>query len=194
MILLDWISGPGRYSTSYQPLNGTTCLGKDLTTGVSRETWTNPYNDRESIHNQEDFMSRQAHDLRNKKFGMLQPIRRVHDGITRDVVWECRCDCGNLHEVRSRQLKDRRRPTTNCGCQNKRFKRNNVQEVPCNGTSNHRKQEWPILVENGAAGNEIIKEVITNLENNSLQMSVSSGQVIRDWLKSLSNRLREVLK
>ncbi|MGE3341482.1 MAG: endonuclease VII domain-containing protein [Candidatus Altimarinota bacterium] len=51
----------------------------------------------------------------NQKFGSLTVIERV--GVDRwgQVLWQCKCECGNLKTVRSADLRDGRQ--VSCGCQ-----------------------------------------------------------------------------
>lgn len=54
-------------------------------------------------------------DLTGNKYGRLLVLRRCRElqkGST--LLWECRCDCGNIVITRGYQLKDGR--TTSCGC------------------------------------------------------------------------------
>ncbi len=50
-----------------------------------------------------------ARDLTGEKFGMLTPLRYIKGG-----KWECRCDCGNITTVDTRNLNTGH--TTSCGC------------------------------------------------------------------------------
>jgi very-short-patch-repair endonuclease len=54
-------------------------------------------------------------DLTGQRFGLLQVIRPTIGRATNgSVLWECRCDCGNLTEVSARNLI--RKHTLSCGC------------------------------------------------------------------------------
>lgn len=60
-------------------------------------------------------------DLKGERFGSLTVL-----GLTdlktpkkRSAVWECKCDCGNICYKTSTDLRDKRRKTVSCGCQNK---------------------------------------------------------------------------
>ena len=50
-----------------------------------------------------------ARDLTGEKFGMLTPLKYIKGG-----KWECRCDCGNITIVDTRNLNAGH--TTSCGC------------------------------------------------------------------------------
>ena len=55
-------------------------------------------------------------DLTTQKFGTLQPIKIVGKTKSGHMVWECKCDCGNIKNVSHSDLKTGN--TTSCGfCQ-----------------------------------------------------------------------------
>lgn len=63
-------------------------------------------------------MANPIKDLTGKRFGRLTVIRRVGtyrapSGPT-DPIWECRCDCGKVVNVRRPALSSG--CTTSCGC------------------------------------------------------------------------------
>lgn len=53
-------------------------------------------------------------DLTNKKFGKLIPIEKGKKDKAQHQYWICKCDCGNIVEVNSDNL--RRGLTQSCGC------------------------------------------------------------------------------
>ena len=57
-------------------------------------------------------------NLTGKRFGRLVVLRRTEDMVSpsgsKDVTWECQCDCGNIKNVRASSLKSGR--TKSCGC------------------------------------------------------------------------------
>lgn len=57
-------------------------------------------------------------DLTGKRFGKLVVLERVADTPTKSgkklVTWKCRCDCGNVCNIRSSNLKSGN--TKSCGC------------------------------------------------------------------------------
>ena len=53
-------------------------------------------------------------DLTNKRVGMLVAMNPAHKNAHGDVMWECRCDCGNTVYVAASSLKQNR--TKSCGC------------------------------------------------------------------------------
>lgn len=52
-----------------------------------------------------------------ERFGRLTAIRPTQMRRSTNVVWECRCDCGNILTVRSALLSSGH--TTSCGCRKK---------------------------------------------------------------------------
>lgn len=65
------------------------------------------------LHN-EELSKRKLIDLTGKKFGRLTVLERSNNQKGKDVVWKCRCDCGNYTEVTAGHLKDGH--TKSCGC------------------------------------------------------------------------------
>lgn len=55
-----------------------------------------------------------ALDLVGQRFGRLLVLERVGASGGKYVLWRCRCDCGNLVEISTRDL--RSRGTVSCGC------------------------------------------------------------------------------
>lgn len=53
-------------------------------------------------------------DLSGKKFGRLTVITKTEKRRHRSVIWECKCDCGNITEVASDDLVSGN--TRSCGC------------------------------------------------------------------------------
>ena len=53
-------------------------------------------------------------DLTNKRFGKLIAIRPTEERKNNSVVWECKCDCGNICYKSSRDLVNNF--TVSCGC------------------------------------------------------------------------------
>ena len=52
--------------------------------------------------------------LTNERFDRLVCVKPTNRRLHRSVVWECRCDCGNLTYVSTRDLKSKN--TKSCGC------------------------------------------------------------------------------
>ena len=53
-------------------------------------------------------------DLTAKKFGRLTVIKKAGTAKDRHIMWECRCDCGEIAIVISKSLKNG--DTQSCGC------------------------------------------------------------------------------
>lgn len=47
-------------------------------------------------------------------FGRLTVIKRAERKIPRDILWDCKCECGNLVMIRGGHLKNGN--TNSCGC------------------------------------------------------------------------------
>lgn len=56
-------------------------------------------------------------DITNKRFGRLIAIKPVGKTKSREIMWKCKCDCGNCVEVLGSSLRAGR--TKSCGCYNK---------------------------------------------------------------------------
>lgn len=59
-------------------------------------------------------MSRRKLDLTNKKFNKLTAIKPVGKNKTKNIIWRCKCDCGNYIEALVRNLRSGR--VKSCGC------------------------------------------------------------------------------
>ena len=53
-------------------------------------------------------------DLTNQVFGSLTALRATEERKSGQIVWECKCTCGNLHYVTTSDLTTGH--TTSCGC------------------------------------------------------------------------------
>jgi hypothetical protein len=56
-------------------------------------------------------------NLKNKRFGRLKVISRLKNDDYNQIVWKCKCDCGNICNIISRSLIHNR--TKSCGCLHK---------------------------------------------------------------------------
>ena len=52
-------------------------------------------------------------DISNQRFGLLIAIKPTDQRKNGSVVWECRCDCGNIHYATAAKLLS---TTKSCGC------------------------------------------------------------------------------
>lgn len=69
-------------------------------------------------------MPRKATDLTGRRFGMLTVIQRASPKpYTKESVWLCQCDCGNIKEITKGALV--RGDTISCGC----FRRKRMAEI-----------------------------------------------------------------
>lgn len=71
----------------------------------------------------------QAKDITNKKFGRLTAIRRTdkRENITGSIIWECKCECGNVIYVAANALQAGN--TTSCGCYKKEVTSRNLKKA-----------------------------------------------------------------
>lgn len=53
-------------------------------------------------------------NLSGKRFGMVVPLRFIGNAQNRGAVWECKCDCGNIKNIRASDLK--KGSVKSCGC------------------------------------------------------------------------------
>ena len=60
------------------------------------------------------FTRGRARDIRDKTFGYLTPVEPTGSRDRRDIVWRCRCRCGNTVELPATRLL--RGNTLSCGC------------------------------------------------------------------------------
>ena len=58
-------------------------------------------------------------DITGRRYGRLIALRPTEQRLDKAVVWECRCDCGNVCFRSQRNLHSRR--TTSCGCKRAEF-------------------------------------------------------------------------
>lgn len=55
-------------------------------------------------------------DLTNKKFGRLTVANIRNKNKNNEIIWLCKCECGNTLWVKSKNLTRSARPTRSCGC------------------------------------------------------------------------------
>lgn len=53
-------------------------------------------------------------DIQGQKFGRLTVIEKAGPSDNHGILWRCKCDCGNICEVRSNYLRNGQ--TRSCGC------------------------------------------------------------------------------
>lgn len=66
-------------------------------------------------------------DLTGQVFNYLTVIKKTNKRIRGNVIWKCRCKCGNEKEVTSVDLKHNR--VMSCGCYNKELVSNNFNDL-----------------------------------------------------------------
>ena len=64
-------------------------------------------------------------DLHGKRFGHLTALKSIGKTNYGNLIWECRCDCGNIKNLPSGKLTSGR--ATNCGCITSDLKRKNAE-------------------------------------------------------------------
>lgn len=79
-------------------------------------------------------------DLTGQRFGRLTVIKKakphIYSNGKKRIVWECKCDCGNVSYVESSSL--RTGHTSSCGCVGKEILRNRNRENSTHGMSGTR--------------------------------------------------------
>jgi len=55
-----------------------------------------------------------ALDLTRQRYGRLIVMERVPGRVR--TTWKCQCDCGNIVDVTTHELRANKRPTRSCGC------------------------------------------------------------------------------
>jgi|GEM_PF-1684488 len=71
-------------------------------------------------------------NLTGQRFGMLVVIRKTDKKQYGYLIWECRCDCGNIAYKSIQQLKHSK--MASCGCYLKEFHNEQMQRTLLNGT------------------------------------------------------------
>ena len=67
-------------------------------------------------------------DLVGQRFGRLTVLERIGSNGGKYVYWRCQCDCGNIVEVATRNL--RSGGTVSCGCNRQEKSRTNLNAMP----------------------------------------------------------------
>ena len=91
-------------------------------------------------------------DMTGKKFHRLTVIRETGRDNSGQVLWECRCDCGNTSIVRGRDL--RSGGTKSCGCLDleKAVDRIKKETVNHSNISKIKSQKLSVLNTSGVKG------------------------------------------
>ena len=83
---------------------------------------------KEARKDKETKMHWNVKDITGQKFGRLTVIRRSGTSKQREVIWECRCDCGTVKDIRASHLSMGR--TQSCGCYHKDMMRETRKGKP----------------------------------------------------------------
>lgn len=92
-------------------------------------------------------------DLLGQKFGRLTVLEFSHIGERKNSFWKCKCDCGNIHVISNKDLKN---GVISCGCYRKEANIKRIethyilstyvpaltQKVAKNNTSGHKGVSW----------------------------------------------------
>lgn len=126
-------------------------------------------------------------DITNQHFGRLKVIRRT-DKVTKsgDIVWLCRCECGNYREINGYAL--RNGITQSCGCLRRevsrsRMKHDKVLKVQQGNVKNLKQVSGTSLI--------AIKKLRKN--NRSGVPGVSFDKKTHRWIARLMFRGKYVL-
>lgn len=77
-------------------------------------------------------MPKSKHDLIGKMFGKLRAVRMTDERKHGAVIWECICDCGNVHKTDTYSLTSGR--VQSCGCYQKAQQKKAVTRHGHSGT------------------------------------------------------------
>ena len=132
-------------------------------------------------------MAKRVTDLVGRKFGRLTVVERANDYIVpkngqHQIMWKCKCDCGNTTIVRGSTLKNK--TSTSCGCIHKQT----VREIGC---ANKKYNTYDLSGEYGigytSKGEEfyfdledynLIKNYCWNIDNHGYVISGQSNGVV----------------
>ena len=112
-------------------------------------------------------------NLLGKKFGRLTVIEETNERKNRQVIWRCKCDCGNIVLVRTNDLKQGL--TTSCGC----YKREIAKQVSKNDLSGRRFGLLTVIAETEERKNNSI--VWKCLCDCGKEINVSSEYLVRGY-------------
>ena len=119
-------------------------------------------------------MAKTVTDLVGRKFGKLTVVERASDYIVpkngqHQIMWKCKCDCGNTTVVRGSTLKNK--TSTSCGCVHKQI----VREI---GYANKKYNTYDLTGEYGIGYTTNGEEFYFDLEDYDL---------IKDYCWSIDN-------
>lgn len=73
-------------------------------------------------------------NLIGQRFGRLVVLKATEERKNDDIMWECLCDCGNIHKVRTSSLKNGH--TVSCGCYRSEIASKTYKAIGKNRNSN----------------------------------------------------------
>jgi hypothetical protein len=79
-------------------------------------------------------------NLINKRFGLLLVVEKTPRRMRRGILWACRCDCGNMVEVSTANLTNKK--TWSCGCKKYKSKGESTIEDFLSSFSIYFKKEY----------------------------------------------------
>ena len=82
-------------------------------------------------------------DLKGKAFGRLVVLRKLDERKNGEILWLCKCDCGNTTKVRGYYL--RTGHTTSCGCYHQEQVRRGITKH--NGTGTPEYRVWASMIQ-----------------------------------------------
>lgn len=119
-----------------------------------------------------------AKDLSNKKFGYLVP-KKVIGRKNGSLLWECKCICGNMTNVRSNKLSQGH--TKSCGCLKQKIKSESLKRFhEKNFNPLNRSACWRGY---GEIGLTYFHSIAYGAKTRKLQFSVSIKYIWRLFLK-----------
>lgn len=123
-------------------------------------------------------------DLTGKKIGHLTVIKPTDKRVRRSIVWECRCDCGNIIEVPSSHLVGEKYKH-HCGCLDKPVS----GKYPKRGTQKRLKEK----VMSGVLQDVKTKKWITTVRKEGKAIIVGEFDTKEEALKALEEALKRDL-
>lgn len=133
-------------------------------------------------------MGRKIEDLTGKRFGRLVILeltnKRTSGGST---IWKCQCDCGNLCEASSQNLKGGSKQSCGCLSREQKYKRIRSTAVK-NGRKNYNQSQQ---VENTKL-DSISSRVHVGRNNTSGVTGVSWNKKAQKWVSYIKLRGRSI--
>ena len=80
-----------------------------------------------SVERSKNFGKITFKDITGQHFGLLTPIKKIGTNNYGYAIWQCKCDCGNICEISSRELLSG--DTISCGCQKNGYRESKIGEI-----------------------------------------------------------------